>query len=114
MADNHDEIVKVIKFEEKGSDVNLAVHLLHDAHNNKFDRAAIVSLDTDLLEAINIVKSELGKKVGIIYPARKNIHTQLNKAADFLKQVRPGVLRSSQFPDELSDDKGTFHKPPDW
>jgi hypothetical protein len=29
--------VKVIKTEEKGSDVNLATHLMHDAHMGRFD-----------------------------------------------------------------------------
>jgi hypothetical protein len=33
----------VIKTEEKGSDVNLATHLLHDAHMGRFDVAVVVS-----------------------------------------------------------------------
>jgi hypothetical protein len=28
----------VIKHEEKGTDVNIATHLVHDAHNNLFER----------------------------------------------------------------------------
>jgi len=43
---------KVIKTEEKGSDVNLATHLLHDAHMGRFDVAVVVSNDSDLLEPI--------------------------------------------------------------
>ena len=35
--------VRVIKTEEKGSDVNLATHLLHDAHRDRFDVAVVVS-----------------------------------------------------------------------
>lgn len=31
------QYVQVIKTEEKGSDVNLATHLLHDAHMKRFD-----------------------------------------------------------------------------
>lgn len=39
------QFVKVIKTEEKGSDVNLATQLLNDAHLNRFDVAVIVSND---------------------------------------------------------------------
>jgi hypothetical protein len=43
---------RVIKTEEKGSDVNLATHLLHDAHMGRFDVAGVISNDSDLLEPI--------------------------------------------------------------
>ncbi len=58
----------MIKTEEKGSDVNLATHLLHDAHMGRFDVAVVVSNDSDLLEPIRIVREQLGKKVGILNP----------------------------------------------
>ena len=37
------EHVRVIKTEEKGSDVNLAAHLVHDAHMGRLEVAVIVS-----------------------------------------------------------------------
>ena len=54
------QYVRVIKTEEKGSDVNLATHLLHDAHLGRFDVAVVVSNDSDLLEPIKIVREHLG------------------------------------------------------
>jgi len=56
------QYARVIKTEEKGSDVNLATQLLHDAHMNRFDVAVVVSNDSDLLGPIKIVRNELGKK----------------------------------------------------
>lgn len=44
-ADNPGERVRVLKTEEKGSDVNIATHLLADGFNNRFDVAVIVSND---------------------------------------------------------------------
>jgi hypothetical protein len=38
------------KVEEKGSDVNLASHLLLDAFQNSFDVGAVLSNDSDLVE----------------------------------------------------------------
>lgn len=48
-ADNPKERIKVIKTDEKGSDVNLASQLLADAFRNHFDTAAVISNDSDLL-----------------------------------------------------------------
>ena len=104
---------KVIKTEEKGSDVNLATHLLHDAHMGRFDVAVVVSNDSDLLEPIKIVRQELKKQVGILNP-----HLTASRAllphCDFIKQIRAGVLHASQFPTTMTDAKGTFTKPPTW
>jgi hypothetical protein len=58
------KFAKVIKTEEKGSDVNLATHLLHDAQMGRFDVAVVISNDSDLLEPIKIVRQELRKQGG--------------------------------------------------
>jgi uncharacterized LabA/DUF88 family protein len=107
------QYVRVIKTEEKGSDVNLATHLLHDAHMGRFDIAVVVSNDSDLLEPIKIVRGQLGKKVGILNP-HKNPSRALLPHIDFIKQIRPGVLQASQFSPVLRDEHGTFTKPVAW
>ena len=48
--------IPIYKTEEKGSDVNLALHLLNDAWLNAFDCAVIVSNDSDLAPALKMVK----------------------------------------------------------
>jgi len=105
--------VKVIKTEEKGSDVNLATHLLHDAHMGRFDIGVVVSNDSDLLEPIKIVRQVLKKKVGILNPHLKASRALLPHI-DFIKQIRPGVLKAAQFPVTLTDAHGTFTKPATW
>ncbi len=42
--------VRVIKSEEKGSDVNLATALLVDAYERDFEQAVVVSNDSDLVD----------------------------------------------------------------
>ena len=98
---------------EKGSDVNLASHLIRDGFRGAYDCAVVISNDTDLLEPIRIVKDELGKKVGIICPHPRP-SDKLRKAGHFFKTIRPAVLQASQFPTDLTDATGTFHKPPRW
>jgi len=104
---------KVIKTEEKGSDVNLATHLLHDGYQNDFEAAVVVSNDSDLLASIQIAKTELGKVVGVLNP-QKHPARVLMANATFMKQIRPGVLAKSLFPPTLTDARGTFSKPATW
>lgn len=99
--------------EEKGSDVNLATHLLVDAFGGRFDCAVIVSNDSDLVEPIRVVMTDLRKKVGVLNP-HKRPSKQLARLVTFYKPIRAGVLRNSQFPDTLRDHVGQFHKPSDW
>lgn len=105
--------VDIIKTEEKGSDVNLATHLLDNAYQGDFDIAVIVSNDSDLVEPVKIVKDKLKKKVGILNP-HKHPSQELLKHATFFKTIRKGVLKTSQFPEEMEDKRGKFHKPSSW
>jgi len=105
--------VKVIKTEEKGSDVNLACQLLHDAYKDRFECAVVISGDSDLKMPIEMVINEFQKPVGVVNP-HKNPSRQLQKIATFYKQIRQSVLLKCQFPDQLIDDKGTFSCPERW
>lgn len=110
--------VTVVKTEEKGSDVNMATHLMMDAYENHFDTAVLITNDSDLLTPIQIVRSRLGKEVGVLNPQILNPRSkpswELQKNASFFNPLRRGVLAASQFPSTMQDDKGTFHKPQSW
>jgi len=105
--------VRVVKTEEKGSDVNLASHLVNDAHNKDFDVGVVISNDSDLVEPVRIVTQELGLHVGILNPHIRRSR-ELSQYATFYKKIRPGVLGASQFPSALNDATGAFHKPAVW
>lgn len=105
--------IEVIKTEEKGSDVNIAIHMLHDAYRGKYELAVLVTNDSDLLSAIQIVQNDLGLKVGILNP-QKHPSKVLKDEALFIKKIRPGVLQASQFADPMSDVIGSFYKPKEW
>ncbi|MCK5720015.1 MAG: NYN domain-containing protein [Thiomargarita sp.] len=48
--------VHVKTFEEKQSDVNIAVNMINDAYLNKFDQAVLCSNDTDLVSILQCLK----------------------------------------------------------
>ena len=98
--------------EEKGSDVNLASHLLNDAWKGLFDAAAVVSNDTDLVTPIRIVTAERGKPVFIVCPGRWHAAPKLRQAASHVRHVRKAMLAAAQFPSTLP---GTgITKPSGW
>jgi uncharacterized LabA/DUF88 family protein len=105
--------VRVIKTEEKGSDVNLATYLLMDAFEDAFDMAVIVSNDSDLKEPISLVRNRFGKGIGILNP-QQNVSQALRPLAHFIKPIRARALANAQFADQLSDATGTFRKPGRW
>jgi hypothetical protein len=109
-------IVQVIKTEEKGSDVNLACHLVADAFERRCEAAFVISNDSDLLEPIRIARQKLGLVVGLATPFRppgRPANVLINEV-DSRRPIRAGTLAKSQFPPVLTDAVGTFSKPPTW
>jgi uncharacterized LabA/DUF88 family protein len=104
---------RVIKTQEKGSDVNMATHLMADAYGSKFDLAVLVTGDSDLLAPVQHLHQHMRRRVGVLNPQSRPC-VVLQQAATFYKQIREGVLRDSQFPDQMKDSNGDFHRPPKW
>ena len=105
--------VRVSKWEEKESDVNIASHIISDAYENEYDCAVLMSNDTDLKTPLKYVKKKLKKQVGIISP-RRNIHIELINSCNFRKAITNKVLERCQFPDKMRDTRGEFFCPTKW
>ena len=114
--------VRVIKTEEKGSDVNLASHLLLGAFRNSYDVGVVISNDTDLKEPIRIVTQEFAKDIIVLAPLRapnpgqkpRYIAQDLKSVATRAVKINPASLPLSQFPTTLTDANGTITKPASW
>jgi uncharacterized LabA/DUF88 family protein len=101
--------------EEKGTDVNLAVHLVNDAHLGRFDVAVIISNDSDLATAVSITARDLRKEVWVLNPCLgKQANATLTRHATQVRNLREGAIRASQFSPNLTDAAGPFSKPPTW
>ena len=104
--------VEVVRTEEKGSDVNLAVHLLNDGWPDLCDCAVVVSNDSDIAEAMRLARQHHGKRVGLVTPGTRAPSRQLLVHADFARRIRANALGRSQLPDRIP---GTnIHKPGKW
>jgi uncharacterized LabA/DUF88 family protein len=105
--------------EEKRTDVNIALWMLHDAQKDLCDRLILVSGDSDLVPAIAMVKEHYPEKTVVVYiPARSVIRgaaVELRSIADKDKTLPLQMLHAAQFPRELTGTSGTtIRKPAEW
>lgn len=106
-------MTRIIKTEEKGSDVNLAVHLLHDAWLDLYDCAIVISNDSDLAESMRLVKEHHGKMIGLLCPKDGGHPSkELRKHATFSRIITKKDLGSAQLPSPIPGTR--IHKPPSW
>lgn len=100
--------------EEKQTDVNIALRLLSDAIADTYDRAVIVSGDTDLVPVIEAVhRVSPDKEIGVMFPLRR-YNNSLEKAADFAITMREKMLIHCQFPDKIKVGSTTIERPDSW
>jgi uncharacterized LabA/DUF88 family protein len=104
-------------YEEKRTDVNIALWLLHDAQNAFCERMILVSGDSDLVPAVSMVKNNYPSQEIIVYvPARNLVRgaaTELRGVADKDKMLPLQMLHAAQFPAEIADSAGRLIKKPD-
>ena len=93
-------------------DVNLAVHLLNDGWLDAYDCAVVVSNDSDIAEAMRLVRRHHGKRIGLVTPGTGRPSRQLMAHADFARHVRPNALPRSQLPDPIPG--ANIRKPARW
>jgi len=85
-------------YEEKMTDVNIAVQLLSDAFENRFDAALLISADSDLTTPVRQVLSRFAeKRVVIAQPPGRN-SVSLCRAASGYFTIGEAKLRGAQLP----------------
>lgn len=87
--------------EEKQTDVNIAVYLFKEALANSYDTAIVMTNDTDLVPAIEGLKSVYPwKKIGVLFPIDRWAK-ELQDVCDFWRKVERKDLSKSQFPEQV-------------
>lgn len=102
-------------YEEKMTDVNIAVQLLADAFDDAFDTAIIVSGDSDLTTPIQRVRERFpGKRIVVAFPPNRHSE-QLKKTAHAYLTVGEDKLKRSQLPDPVLSASGyPLQRPAHW
>lgn len=107
--------VEVVKTEEKGSDVNLAVQMAVDAVRNRFDYAMLFSNDSDMAYSVQIAVAECNKKVGLYIDNKAKSYRVLRENVHYVRKLTQSFLARHQLPDEIVTKTGrVIKKPQDW
>jgi uncharacterized LabA/DUF88 family protein len=86
------------RYEEKQTDVGIGVHLINDAHNDVFDRAMIVGVDTDLLPAFKVMRDEFPEKLAVcVAPPHRSHHRELQRIASSCEVIKVSQIERSLF-----------------
>lgn len=103
-----------VAHEEKRTDVNIAMWLFEGGMKDLYDKAVIISGDSDLIPPIEKTQSNfVGKKIGVIVPLGRRAK-QIKQTADFSSKIDKQRLINSVFPREIELQDCTLAAPCGW
>jgi uncharacterized LabA/DUF88 family protein len=102
-------------FEEKETDVNIALRVLELAAQDEFDVGIVVSGDSDLVPVVQSVRRVApAKAIGVLLPMGQRSES-LKGAADFHMKIKQKHIESCRLPDPVSlGDGAEIRCPPEW
>lgn len=99
-------------YEEKMSDVNIAVSLLNDAYDDAFDTALLVSGDSDLAGPVESVLTRYReKRIVVVFPPNR-ASKMLRRVATASFMLSRKTIKDSQFPPSVVKHDGFVLKQP--
>jgi uncharacterized LabA/DUF88 family protein len=100
---------------EKMTDVSIATEMLLDAINDRFDRAILISADSDLVPPIKAIRSKFNdKKIIVAFPPKRH-SVDLIKAANGYIYINNSILGQSLLSPSIKKDNGfTLTCPAEW
>jgi uncharacterized LabA/DUF88 family protein len=95
--------------EEKETDVNIALALLNLAYQNKYDRALLISNDSDLAPAIHMVRAHFPQKyITTIVPPHYRHSNELIQASSDKAKITVAHLERCLMPEHILDAGGNI------
>ncbi|MBX3009781.1 MAG: NYN domain-containing protein [Melioribacteraceae bacterium] len=100
---------------EKMTDVNIATHLLVDAFSNNYDKAILISGDSDLIGPIRAVHNNFANKsVVVAFPPRRH-NMSIASVAKGSFTIGRKTLKDNQLEDHITKKDGyVLVKPSTW
>lgn len=97
-------------WEEKMTDVIIAAHVAMDAMSGTIDKALLVSGDSDLSHAVQLVKSVSPVKVVAVFPPKRSSY-DLKKLVDASMSLNRTIVLKSVMEDPVKGPSGDLHCP---
>ncbi len=101
-------------YEEKQTDVNIAIKLFQTAVANLYDTAIVVSGDSDLIPALEAIKSTFpDKQIVVVIPIGRKAE-ELKQVAHAHMKLKVKHLESCQLEDKIRVDNLVLARPSSW
>jgi len=97
------------------TDVNIAVEMIADALDDKYDVAFLITADSDLVPAIKLIKKIYPqKRIVVCFPPKRH-SSSLSQIADFSLSIFENRFSNSLLPDPIILKNGyQLRKPVEW
>jgi uncharacterized LabA/DUF88 family protein len=96
-----------MRYSEKKSDVNLAIAMLTDALEDLYDVAVLVSADSDLIPAVEVIRKHIpNKRIALLLPPERGSIALKNSCHIALGTLNEGIIKKSQFPNTVISKSG--------
>lgn len=93
--------------EEKETDVNIALHLLKGAYSDEYDKALLVTRDSDLVPAVAMVRSEFpNKEIVAVAPPLMGHSSDLLRVCSGRRKITPDQVKTCLLPPQILDEAG--------
>ena len=106
------------KLEEKQTDVNLALHAVKDALLGDIEHVVIVTNDTDIAPALEMIRAHTKAAIGLVIPTTDHErvpNADLVKHAHWVRtHITEAELKSAQLPRVITGGRRPAIKPDSW
>jgi uncharacterized LabA/DUF88 family protein len=109
--------------EEKRTDVNIALHMLDDLYQGLCERIVLISGDSDLVPAIELVTARFNAKVNVYIPVplqaqngkrERSYKNELRTVSTSVKELPAQLLPHCLLPDPVVTSTGSIAMPASW
>jgi len=101
-------------YEEKETDVNIAIEMVSDALSGETENLYIVSADSDLVPAVKLIQARKPELFSIAFFPPKRQSEELLKLMPASMIIGRQKLKDAQLPDSLKIGDSTFSRPTKW
>ena len=92
--------VSWVGHEEKETDVNISLHILNDCYKNSLDQILVLTNDTDLVPAVQMVRAEF-PRIQIVQASIRKPHVVWDRVVDQSRTISAAMLRQALLPETV-------------
>jgi hypothetical protein len=98
-----------IAHEEKETDVSIGINLVNDAYKQRYEKAYLVTRDSDLMPAVRMVRAEFPtKQIVAVAPPLMGHSNDLIAVCNSKQKISPDQVRACLLPEKLQHSDGTI------